>query len=99
MRVARGGAAERASQVALDSTGLFLSHTSWYFAWRARRDRGRRGWLKWAFAMWVGPQLLLSQRVKKAGARVGRHGTGSAAGLQCAARRPLLPVARGPARG
>ncbi len=36
------GAAERAPQVALDSTGLFLSHTSWYFAWRAKRDRGQR---------------------------------------------------------
>ena len=63
VRLARGGTG-RADQVALDSTGLFLSHTSWYFAWRAKRDRGQRGWLKWAFAMWVGPQLLLSQRVR-----------------------------------
>lgn len=63
--VRRGrGPAPRAAQVALDSTGLFLSHTSWYFAWRARRDRGQRGWLKWAFALWVEPQLLLSQRVR-----------------------------------
>jgi hypothetical protein len=63
VRRARGGA-ERAAQVALDSTGLFLSHTSRYFAWRAKRDRGQRGWLKWAFAMWVGPQILLAQRVR-----------------------------------
>ena len=56
--------AERATQVALDSTGLFLTHTSRYFEWRAKRDRGQRGWLKWAFAMWVAPQLLLAQRVR-----------------------------------
>ena len=38
-------------RVALDSTGLWLSYTSWYFAWRAGRDRGQRGWLKWAMAL------------------------------------------------
>lgn len=58
------GATERAAQVALDSTGLFLSHTSRYFEWRAKRDRGQRGWLKWAFAMWVAPQILLAQRAR-----------------------------------
>lgn len=39
-------ARKRARQVALDSTGLFLHHTSHYFAWRARRERGQRDWLK-----------------------------------------------------
>jgi Transposase DDE domain/Transposase domain (DUF772) len=63
VRRARGGVG-RAAQVALDSTGLFLSHSSRYFEWRARRDRGQRGWLKWAFAMWTAPQLLLAQRVR-----------------------------------
>lgn len=63
VRRARSGA-ERAAQVALDSTGLSLSHTSRYFAWRAKRDRGQRGWPKWASALWVGPQILLSQRVR-----------------------------------
>ena len=51
-------------QVALDSTGLWLSQTSRYFEWRAKRERGQRGWLKWALAMWVGPQMLLAQRVR-----------------------------------
>lgn len=51
-------------QVALDSTGLFLGYSSRYFAWRAKRDRGQRGWLKWAGALWIGPQLLLAQRVR-----------------------------------
>jgi hypothetical protein len=37
-----------------------LSHTSAYFAWRAKRERGQRGWLKWAMAMWVAPQMLLA---------------------------------------
>ncbi|WP_043341668.1 transposase [Belnapia moabensis] len=63
VRRARGGT-ERASQIALDSTGLFLAHTSRYFEWRAKRHRGQRGWLKWAFAMWVAPQILLAQRVR-----------------------------------
>lgn len=53
-------------QVALDSTGLFLHHTSRYYEWRARRERGQRGWLKWAAALWTGPQLLLSQLVRPA---------------------------------
>jgi Transposase DDE domain len=47
-----------------DSTGLWLAHTSRYFAWRAKRERGQRGWLKWALAMWVEPQLLLAQRAR-----------------------------------
>jgi hypothetical protein len=51
-------------QVALDSTGLWLTHTSRYFEWRAKRERGQRGWLKWALAMWVGPQMLLAHRVR-----------------------------------
>lgn len=55
-----------ARQVALDSTGLFLHHTSRYYEWRARRERGQRGWLKWAGALWTGPQLLLSQLVRPA---------------------------------
>jgi hypothetical protein len=50
--------------VALDSTGLWLSHASRWFERRAERGRGQRGWLKWALAMWVGPQLLLAQRVR-----------------------------------
>jgi hypothetical protein len=53
-----------ASQVALDSTGLWLSHTSRYFAWRAQRHRSQRGWLKWALALWIEPQMLLAQRVR-----------------------------------
>jgi len=55
---------EHRRQIALDSTGLWLGHTSRDFAWRARRARGQRGWLKWALAMWVEPQLLLAQRVR-----------------------------------
>lgn len=51
-------------QVALDPTGLWLSHTSRYFAWRAQRHRGQRGWLKWALALWIEPQMLLAQRVR-----------------------------------
>src|SRR5215217_5749684 len=50
--------------VALDSTGLFLSYSSRYFRWRAKRDRGQRGWLKWALALWVEPQMLVAQRVR-----------------------------------
>jgi hypothetical protein len=50
--------------VAPDPTGLWLSHASRYFEWRAKRGRGRRGWLKWALALWTGPQLLLAQRVR-----------------------------------
>ena len=41
-----------------------MSHTSWYFARRTERDRGQRGWLKWALALWTGPQVLLAQRVR-----------------------------------
>ncbi len=55
-----------ARQVALDSTGLFLHHTSRYYEWRARRERGHRGWLKWAAALWTRPQLLLAQMVRPA---------------------------------
>ena len=51
-------------QVALDSTGLWLSYSSRYFRWRAKRERGLRGWLKWALALWVRPQLVLAQRVR-----------------------------------
>jgi hypothetical protein len=54
----------KARQVALDSTGLWLSHTSRYFAWRAQRHRGQRGWLKWALALWIEPQILLAQQVR-----------------------------------
>ena len=53
-------------QVALDSTGLFLHHTSRYFEWRAHGGRGQRGWLKWAAALWTRPQLVLSQLVRPA---------------------------------
>jgi hypothetical protein len=59
-------AKKSARQVALDSTGLSLHHTSRYFEWRARRGRGQRGWLKWAAALWTGPQLPLSQLVRPA---------------------------------
>ncbi len=62
--VRRVPAGQAYRQVALDSTGLWLSHTSRYFAWRAKRERGQRGWLKWAMAMWVEPQMLLAQRVR-----------------------------------
>lgn len=39
-----GGAPDKGSakQVALDSTGLFLHHTSRYYGWRARRGYGQR---------------------------------------------------------
>ena len=50
--------------VALDSTGLWLSHASRHFEWRAKRGRGQRGWLKWALALWTEPQLLLAPRVR-----------------------------------
>lgn len=61
-RVACEGEPRR--QVALDSTGLWLSYSSRYFRWRAKRERGLRGWLKWALALWVRPQLVLAQRVR-----------------------------------
>jgi hypothetical protein len=40
--------------VALDSTGLWLSHASCYFEWRVEQGRRRRGRLKWSLATWVG---------------------------------------------
>jgi hypothetical protein len=56
---------ERSTRVvALDSTGLFLSYSSRYFRWRAKRERGQRGWLKWALALWVEPQMLVAQLVR-----------------------------------
>ena len=61
-RARMGGGTAR--QIALASTGLWLSHTSRYFAWRSKRDRSQRGWLKWALALWTGPQVLLAQRVR-----------------------------------
>lgn len=59
-----GSTATPTRVVALDSTGLWLSYSSRYFQWRSKRDRGQRGWLKWAIALWVGPQLVLAQRVR-----------------------------------
>ncbi len=50
--------------VALDSTGLWLSHASRYFERPAEQGRRQRGWLKWALAMWTGPQMLVAQRVR-----------------------------------
>jgi len=50
--------------VALDFTGLFLSYISRYFRWRAKRERGQRGRLKWALALWVEPQMLVAQLVR-----------------------------------
>jgi hypothetical protein len=50
--------------VALDSTGLWLSHASRWFERRAERGRGQRGWLKWAPALWIEPQMLVAQRVR-----------------------------------
>ena len=58
--------ARQQQQVALDSTGLFLHHTSRYYEWRSRRERAQRGWLKWAGALWTAPQLLLAQLVRPA---------------------------------
>jgi hypothetical protein len=55
---------DQARQVALDSTGLWLSHTSRYFVWRTKRHHSQRGWLKWALALWIEPQMLLAQRVR-----------------------------------
>ena len=42
-------------QIAPDLTRLRLSHTSWHFARRDGRDRGRRGCLRWALALRAGP--------------------------------------------
>jgi hypothetical protein len=50
--------------VALDSTGLWLSHASRWSERRAERGRGQRGWLKWALALWIEPQMLVAQRVR-----------------------------------
>ncbi len=50
--------------VALDSTGLWLSHASRWFERRAERGRGQRGWLKWSLALWVEPRMLLAQRTR-----------------------------------
>jgi hypothetical protein len=50
--------------VALDSTGLWLSHASRYFDRRAERGRKQRGWLKWALVLWIEPQMLLAQRAR-----------------------------------
>jgi hypothetical protein len=56
---------ERSTRVvALDSTGLILSYSSRYFRWRAKHDRGQRGWLKWALGLWVEPQMLVAQLVR-----------------------------------
>ena len=46
-----------------NSTSFWSWHASCYFEWRAERGWRQRGWLKWALAMWAGPQLLLAQRV------------------------------------
>jgi hypothetical protein len=59
-----GDGQARAAQMSLGSMGFFLSYTSWYFAWQSQKRRQQQGWVKWAFAMWVGPQILLSQRVR-----------------------------------
>jgi Transposase DDE domain/Transposase domain (DUF772) len=50
--------------IALDSTGLWLSHAPRYFEWRAKRGRRQRGRLKWALALWAEPRLLAAQRVR-----------------------------------
>ena len=55
---------EAPRRVALDSTGLWRAPCSRYFAWRAGRPGSQRGWLKWAIALWIRPQVLLAQRVR-----------------------------------
>jgi len=57
IRRARGDVG-RAAQVTPDCTGLFLTYTSRYFEWRAKRHRGQRGWLKWAFTLRIAPRIL-----------------------------------------
>lgn len=60
-------------RIALDSTGLETQHASNYFAWRrsqatvAKDGRRKRlkSWLKWAMGLWVEPQLLVAQRVRR----------------------------------
>jgi hypothetical protein len=44
--------------VGLASTRLFRAPRR--VAWRAKRDRGERGWLKWVFATWLAPQVVLA---------------------------------------
>ena len=109
-RRARRGQAPGPRLVALDSTGLWLAHTSRCFEWRAKRGRGQRGWLKWALALWVEPQMLLAQRVRPGPAATSATSSRSRprprrAALRAARRRrglrqraqpPLLP--RGPGR-
>ena len=52
--------------VALDSTGLWTTHASRYFeARRGDIPRTQRSWIKWAAALWIGPQMVVAQRVRR----------------------------------
>ena len=52
--------------VALDSTGLWTTHASRYFeARRVATPRKQRSWMKWATALWIEPQMVLAQRVRR----------------------------------
>lgn len=52
--------------VALDSTGLWTTHASRYFeARRGDMPRKQRSWMKWAAALWVEPQMVVAQRVRR----------------------------------
>lgn len=52
--------------VALDSTGLWTTHASRYFeARRGDTPRKQRSWMKWAAALWVEPQMIVAQRVRR----------------------------------
>jgi hypothetical protein len=60
-------------RIALDITGLETQHASSYFQWRrsqslvakSGRRKRQKSWLKWAMGLWVEPQLLVSQRVRR----------------------------------
>ena len=52
--------------VALDSTGLWTTHASRYFeARRGDTPRKQRSWMKWAAALWIEPQMVVAQRVRR----------------------------------
>ena len=58
--------AEEIRSVALDSTGLWTTHASRYFeARRGDTPRKQRSWMKWAAALWTGPQMVVAQRVRR----------------------------------
>jgi hypothetical protein len=52
--------------VALDSTGLWTTHASRYSeARRGDTPRKQRSWIKGAAALWIEPQIVVAQRVRR----------------------------------